>query len=107
MLFLLLVVALASYLFGSFPAGYFAGRIAGVDIRTFGSGNIGATNVLRALGKKWGYAVFFVDAFKGFCAVRLAVFLAAAHAGDRAVCSLLWNLRRRHVRARTHVSGLA
>ncbi len=70
------IIALLSYLFGSFPAGYFAGRIAGVDIRSFGSGNIGATNVLRALGKKWGYAVFFVDAFKGFCAVRLAVFLA-------------------------------
>ena len=76
-MFVFLVIALASYLFGSFPAGYFAGRIAGVDIRTFGSGNIGATNVLRALGKKWGYAVFFVDALKGVCAVRLAVFLAA------------------------------
>ena len=76
MLFLILVVALSSYLFGSFPAGYFAGRITGVDIRTFGSGNIGATNVLRALGKKWGYTVFFLDALKGFCAVRLAVFLA-------------------------------
>jgi glycerol-3-phosphate acyltransferase PlsY len=75
-LFLILVLGLVSYLFGSFPAGYFAGRLAGVDIRKFGSGNIGATNVLRALGKRWGYAVFFVDAFKGFCAVRLAVYLA-------------------------------
>jgi glycerol-3-phosphate acyltransferase PlsY len=74
--FLAFIIAFVSYLFGSFPAGYFAGRITGVDIRSFGSGNIGATNVLRALGKKWGYGVFFVDAFKGFCAVRLAVFLA-------------------------------
>lgn len=64
------------YLFGSFPAGYIAGRLAGVDVRAHGSGNIGATNVLRVLGKKWGYAVFFVDAFKGFAAVRLTLFLA-------------------------------
>jgi glycerol-3-phosphate acyltransferase PlsY len=62
------------YLFGSFPAGYIAGRMAGVDVRTLGSGNIGATNVLRVLGKRWGYAVFFVDAFKGFAAVRLTFF---------------------------------
>jgi glycerol-3-phosphate acyltransferase PlsY len=74
--FLALAVCCLGYLLGSFPAGYFAGRIAGVDVRSFGSGNIGATNVLRALGKTWGYTVFFVDAFKGFAAVRLAFFLA-------------------------------
>ena len=56
--------------------GYVAGRIAGIDVRSVGSGNIGATNVMRVLGKRWGYAVFFVDAFKGFVAVRLALFLA-------------------------------
>ena len=50
--------------------------MAGVDVRSLGSGNIGATNVLRILGKRWGYAVFFVDAFKGFAAVRLAYFFA-------------------------------
>ena len=76
MWFLALAVCCLGYLFGSFPAGYFAGRIAGVDVRSVGSGNIGATNVLRVLGKPWGYAVFFVDAFKGFAAVRLASFLA-------------------------------
>jgi len=74
--FLALAVSCLGYLFGSFPAGYFAGRIAGVDVRSAGSGNIGATNVLRVLGKRWGYAVFLVDAFKGFAAVRLALFLA-------------------------------
>ena len=76
MWFLALAVCCLGYLFGSFPAGYFAGRIAGVDIRSVGSGNIGATNVLRVLGKRWGYAVFFVDTFKGFPSVRLAFFLA-------------------------------
>jgi glycerol-3-phosphate acyltransferase PlsY len=65
------------YLFGSFPAGYFAGRLAGLDVRTAGSGNIGATNVLRVLGKRWGYPVFVIDAFKGFAAVRLAYFLVS------------------------------
>ena len=76
MLSLLLACSLLGYLFGSFPAGYFAGRLAGVDVRREGSGNIGATNVLRVLGKKWGYAVFAIDAFKGFAAVRAALFLA-------------------------------
>lgn len=66
-----------SYLLGSIPAGYFAGKIAGVDVRAEGSGNIGATNVLRVLGKAYGYAVFFFDALKGFVAVRLALFIAS------------------------------
>lgn len=73
---LALAVCFLGYLFGSFPTGYFVGRFTGVDIRAVGSGNIGATNVLRILGKRWGYTVFFVDAFKGFAAVRLAFFIA-------------------------------
>jgi glycerol-3-phosphate acyltransferase PlsY len=72
---LVLVCCAIGYFFGSFPAGYFAGRLAGVDIRFTGSGNIGATNVLRVLGKQWGYSVFAIDALKGFAAVRLALFL--------------------------------
>ena len=51
-------------------SGYIAGRIAGVNILRIGSGNIGATNVLRELGKGYGYAVFFADLLKGFVAVR-------------------------------------
>jgi glycerol-3-phosphate acyltransferase PlsY len=74
--YLAFAVCLLGYLFGSFPTGYFAGRIAGLDIRSVGSGNIGATNVLRVLGKRWGYGVFLVDAFKGFAAVGLAFFMA-------------------------------
>jgi glycerol-3-phosphate acyltransferase PlsY len=74
--FLIVVVAACSYLLGSIPSGYIAGRFAGVDVRKHGSGNIGATNVLRILGKKYGYVVFFCDALKGFLAVRIAVFVA-------------------------------
>jgi len=70
------LAAAGSYLVGSIPAGYFAGRIAGVDIRKEGSGNIGATNVLRTLGKKYGYPVFAFDVIKGFVAVILAPLIA-------------------------------
>ncbi|CAN5789704.1 glycerol-3-phosphate 1-O-acyltransferase PlsY [soil metagenome] len=77
MLFAVLAILLLSYLIGSIPFGYIAGRINGIDLRKEGSGNIGATNALRVIGKKWGFAVFFADAFKGFVAVRLALFLVS------------------------------
>jgi glycerol-3-phosphate acyltransferase PlsY len=66
-------VVLVSYLLGSIPAGYVAGRIAGIDIRHAGSGNIGATNVTRTLGKGYGYPVFAVDFLKGLAAVIISV----------------------------------
>lgn len=66
-----------SYLLGSLPFGYLAGRLRGIDVRQHGSGNIGATNVLRVLGKPWGFGVFFLDALKGFLAVRLSMLLLA------------------------------
>ncbi|MEP6698674.1 MAG: glycerol-3-phosphate 1-O-acyltransferase PlsY [Verrucomicrobiota bacterium] len=71
-----IIAAVVGYFLGAFPAGYFAGRIAGVDVRSEGSGNIGATNVLRVLGKRWGYTVFFIDTLKGFLAVQLTFLLA-------------------------------
>ena len=74
---------LLGYLFGSCPNGYLISRRLGVDIRKHGSGNIGATNVLRVLGKKWGYLVFFLDALKGFLAVRSAFELASIAPGVR------------------------
>jgi acyl phosphate:glycerol-3-phosphate acyltransferase len=64
------------YLLGSIPFGYLVGRSNGIDIRAHGSHNIGATNVLRVMGKPWGLAVFSLDAVKGFAAVRTAIFLA-------------------------------
>lgn len=69
----LLLAVLLAYLLGSIPAGYIAGQLHGVDLRKAGSGNIGATNALRVLGKKTGYAVFAFDFLKGFAAVKLAM----------------------------------
>jgi acyl phosphate:glycerol-3-phosphate acyltransferase len=66
----------ASYLLGSIPFGYLAGRLAGIDIRKTGSGNVGATNVVRVLGKRYGYPVFALDVLKGFGAVKISMLLA-------------------------------
>ncbi len=73
-----LLIAAVDYLLGSFPSGLIISRARGLDIRKHGSGNIGATNVLRVLGKKWGYLVFGLDALKGFAAVRIAFAIALA-----------------------------
>jgi acyl phosphate:glycerol-3-phosphate acyltransferase len=68
---------LVGYLIGSFPTGYVIGRLRGVDVRKLGSGNIGATNLTRVLGKRFGYPVFLVDFLKGLVAVLVA--RAVAH----------------------------
>lgn len=64
--------AVAGYLVGSIPFGYLAGRLRGIDIRQHGSRNVGATNVGRVLGKKWGLSVFALDVLKGGLPVALA-----------------------------------
>jgi len=68
-------VVIGSYLLGSIPFGYLAGRIAGIDIRKRGSGNVGATNVIRTLGKGYGYPVFAADFLKGFGAVKMSMLI--------------------------------
>jgi len=57
---------IGAYLVGAIPFGYLIGRMRGVDVRTVGSKNIGATNVYRTVGKKWGFLAFFCDFLKGF-----------------------------------------
>jgi glycerol-3-phosphate acyltransferase PlsY len=64
-----IAVALAAYLLGSIPTGFLVAKAKGVDIRTVGSGNIGATNAFRVLGRTIGVAVLLADGLKGFAAV--------------------------------------
>jgi glycerol-3-phosphate acyltransferase PlsY len=68
-----LVFLLLAYLLGSVPVGLVLSRLKGRDPRTVGSGNIGATNVMRAAGKTLGIITLLGDAFKGFLPVLLAV----------------------------------
>ncbi len=65
------------YLLGGIPFGLLIGRLNGVDIRQHGSGNIGATNVWRVCGRRWGIACFTLDALKGLLPVLGAAGLAA------------------------------
>ena len=67
-----LVVVVVAYLLGSIPFAYLAGMTRGVDIRTVGSKNVGATNVFRELGKGIGIAVMVLDVGKGLVAVLIA-----------------------------------
>lgn len=92
---------LASYLLGAVPFGWLMVRLVkGVDLRTVGSGNIGATNAMRALGKPLGVLCFLLDFAKGWVPVRLFAAWAAAGpdglpwahvlCGTAAVCGHVW-----------------
>jgi len=74
----------AAYLLGSIPFGFLLSKACGKDIRTLGSGNIGATNVFRSVSKPLGILTFALDFLKGFCGVKLVPHLAAALTGDSA-----------------------
>ena len=64
-----IIGVLISYLVGSIPSAYIAGKVRGVDLRKHGSGNLGATNVARVLGTRIGAIVFIADLLKGFLPV--------------------------------------
>lgn len=64
-----------AFLFGSIPWGYLIGKLRGIDLRKTGSGNIGATNVLRVIGKKEALATLLLDISKGFIPVILVQLL--------------------------------
>ena len=66
-----ILTALGAYLLGSIPTGFLVAKAKGIDIRSVGSGNIGATNAMRVLGKPAGIAVLLMDAAKGFLALVL------------------------------------
>ncbi|HEX4404317.1 MAG TPA: glycerol-3-phosphate 1-O-acyltransferase PlsY [Polyangia bacterium] len=66
-----IILCVLAYVAGSIPFGLIFARAKGVNIRAVGSGNIGATNVARALGRKWAIVVLIADAAKGFAPVAL------------------------------------
>ena len=70
-----ILTALAAYLLGSIPTGFLVAKAKGVDIRAVGSGNIGATNAMRALGKPVGICVLLMDVAKGWLACFLGTLI--------------------------------
>ena len=78
---ILVGLAIFAFLLGSIPFGMLLARAKGVDIRTVGSGNIGATNVVRALGPKVGLAVFVLDVLKGTIPALIAKQVVQAPVG--------------------------
>lgn len=85
----ILLLLIASYLLGSVPFGYIVVKLVKkIDIRQHGSGNIGATNVVRVCGKVLGYPVFLLDFFKGF----LPVVVAAKLFGSAGISSVVFNI---------------
>jgi glycerol-3-phosphate acyltransferase PlsY len=84
MIAIVLLIVFA-YLMGSVPSGYILGKMSGIDVRSVGSGNIGATNVVRALGKGRGALTLFADVAKGY----LPVFVGLRLEFDAAVIALV------------------
>jgi glycerol-3-phosphate acyltransferase PlsY len=76
-----IVGGLAAYLLGALPFGFLIARAKGVDIRTVGSGNIGATNVFRCVSKPLGIVTFALDVGKGYAGCTLVPWLAAYYLG--------------------------
>lgn len=83
-------VALVGYILGSIPFGFLVAKRAGVDIFSVGSGNPGATNVLRSVGKPAGYLVFTLDFIKGLIATTWFLFPWISFSGDSTLG--LWGL---------------
>jgi glycerol-3-phosphate acyltransferase PlsY len=80
---------LAFYLIGSVPTGFLMARARGIDIRQHGSGNIGATNVGRVMGRNWGFVAFACDFLKGFLPLFLLRWLVYPSDADWPVALLL------------------
>ena len=80
-----ILITICAYLLGSIPSAVWIGKaVKGVDVREHGSKNAGATNTMRVLGVKTGIPVLLIDVFKGFAAVKLALFSLTFDAGTNA-----------------------
>jgi len=78
------LVIIVSYLLGSIPSGLVLGKLRGLDVRRYGSGNIGSTNVLRTVGIKEGVIVLVADVLKGVAAVLMGRYIIGTPAGEMA-----------------------
>ena len=89
-----IILIIGSYLLGSIPFGLLIARAHGKDLRSIGSGNIGATNVSRALGRNWAYLCFLLDVLKGMLPMLVTLYLAAPLStqsqSERVVLLWLW-----------------
>ena len=89
-----IILIIGSYLLGSIPFGLLIAKAHGKDLRSIGSGNIGATNVSRALGRKWAYICFGLDVLKGLlpmlATLSLAIPLSTQSQTKRVVLLWLW-----------------
>ena len=84
-----IIALILAYLMGSIPSAVWIGKtLYGVDVREFGSGNAGATNTFRVLGKRAGLIVLFIDILKGWLSVAMAGFISEAPAGTSAYVDL-------------------
>jgi len=77
-------VIIGSYLIGSIPSGIVLGKLRGLDVREYGSGKTGTTNVLRTMGTRAGSMVLAADLLKGVIAVIIARYTLETHAGEMA-----------------------
>jgi glycerol-3-phosphate acyltransferase PlsY len=84
------IAIVAAYLLGSVPFAFLIAWAHSKDLRTIGSGNIGATNLARAVGRKWGYVCFALDVLKGLA--PMAVVGAVTGVADNALALSLWLL---------------
>lgn len=72
------ILIITAYLLGSIPFGLIIAKAHGKNLRSIGSGNIGATNLSRALGRRWAYFCFFLDVAKGFLPTLIAAGLISS-----------------------------
>ncbi|MDD2856797.1 MAG: glycerol-3-phosphate 1-O-acyltransferase PlsY [Desulfuromonadaceae bacterium] len=88
---------LAAYMIGSFPTGLILGKLYGIDVRKAGSGNVGATNLYRTVGRKIGIITLIVDCLKGLVPVLVVISLGqsiefAAFVGFSAFCGHVFSI---------------
>jgi len=88
----LLLSAAAAYVIGSLPFGFWLAKARGIDIQKVGSGNIGATNVLRALGPRAAVPVLVMDVLKGFVGAALGARIAGLAGGDPSLAAVVGGL---------------